>query len=154
VFLAALPFVGMAVIAVSLTALSLSVSQTHVTQDVEQSRIRLRHIFAGLLASGTIFLVMFVVIKGFLFSEVQANYSPSLWVGIMYAPYLVIGTAILAGHHRASGFTLILVGPLAAFAFYPFVNYESPSPSWPLPAIGVAAWVALSAGTGFSLRRR
>jgi hypothetical protein len=154
VFLAALPFVGISLIAVSLTALSLSVSQTQVTEDVEQSRVRLRNVFGGLLASGSIFLVMFLTIHVLLFTEVTAYYSPPLWVGIMYVPYLVIGTAVLARHHRASGLTLILVGLLAAFAFYPFVNFESPSPSWPLPAIGVAAWVALSVGTGLALRQR
>ena len=78
-------------------------------------------VFGGLLASGAIFLVMFVVILGPLMSEVVASHSPPMWDVIMYVPYLAIGLAALMKKQKAFGITLIITGLLAVVAFAGFL---------------------------------
>jgi len=153
VFFAALPFIGMGVSALSLAGLALSFPQPIIVQGMKPTGSTLPQVFSGILASGSIFLAMFVVVHGLLFAEVQTYYSPPLWVGIMYVPYLVIGLASLTRRQRAFGLTLILMGLIAAFVFLPFVNFESPTPSLYLSAIGIVAWVALSVGIILASRR-
>jgi len=121
VFFFASTFIGMAVIAVSLASLALSVSQPRISQAVKPNKSGLWQVLGGFLASGSIFLAMFVVILGALFGEVQSSNSTLLWVGVMYAPYLVLGAASYAKNHRAFGLTLILLGLIAAFVFSGFV---------------------------------
>jgi hypothetical protein len=79
-------------------------------------------VLGGLLASGAIFLVMFVVILGPLIGYVIANDSALLWVGIVYVPYLAIGSVSIVKNLRAFGSTLIITGLIAAIFFYGFVN--------------------------------
>jgi len=120
----ALPFIGMGVDAVSLAGLALSLSHVNVTHGAKPAGSRFSQFFVALLASASIFLGMFVVIHGLLFSEVQAIYSPPLWTGVMYAPYLAIGAASLTRRQRGFGLTLILMGLIAAYAFYGFVDFN------------------------------
>jgi len=112
VTVASLPFVGMTVMAISLAAMAFSFRRPISIGE---------QVLGGLLTSGAIFLVMFVVILGALFGEVQASNSTMLWVGIMYAPYLGIGATSLSRNQKAFGLTLILLGLIAAFAFRGFV---------------------------------
>jgi len=121
VFFFASTFIGMAVIAVSLASLALSVSQPRISQAVNPNRSGLWQVLGGFLASGSIFLAMFVVILGPLFGEVQSSNSTLLWVGVMYMPYLAIGATSYARNRRAFGLTLVLLGLIAAFVFSGFV---------------------------------
>jgi hypothetical protein len=79
-------------------------------------------VLRGLLASGAIFLVMFVTILGPLIGYVYTMNNAPLWAVTVYAPYSVIGSVSFVRNLRAFGLTIILSGLIAMIFFYGFVN--------------------------------
>ncbi|MDA4127649.1 MAG: hypothetical protein OK452_10705 [Thaumarchaeota archaeon] len=79
-------------------------------------------VLGGLLASVTIFLLMFVTILGPLVGYVYAIYNAPLWAVIFYVPYSVIGSVSFMRNLRAFGLAIILSGLVAMIFFYGFVN--------------------------------
>jgi hypothetical protein len=75
----------------------------------------------GLVVTGVIFLIAFVVILGPLASAVIASNNPFLWVLFMYIPYIVIGVVSLLRSHLAFGLTLMIAGVIANTIFSGFV---------------------------------
>lgn len=75
----------------------------------------------GLVVTGVIFLVAFVVILGPLASAVIDSNDPFLWVLFMYIPYIVIGVVSLLRSHLAFGLTLMIAGVIANTIFSGFV---------------------------------
>lgn len=78
-------------------------------------------VLGGLLASGAIYLAMFVVILGPLQSDVAFSNSMWQWDLLTYVPYVVIGSVAFFKKWRLFGLTLLVVGLVGVIALNGFL---------------------------------
>jgi hypothetical protein len=78
-------------------------------------------VLVGLLVSGAIFLLLFVITLGAFVGYFQSTSPTPIWAGAFYMPYLVVGVVSLIRRWNAFGLTLLVSGIVAVVALSGFV---------------------------------